>query len=127
MISRHWLRSLAAAAPRASAPPTVDAYVRALHALAPATRAPLTRSRSASLFVYFSRASFGPFCVSEAERRRKKGGADGSSDRRRYRGFIYKSFVRAFELWKCSFVKLLWKLLVVFVIFSYTVEVQRRQ
>lgn len=54
-----------------------------------------------------------------AARQRKKGGADGSSDQRRYRGF-YKSFVRASVFKSCGSFWFLW-------MFSYTAAAVERE
>lgn len=75
---------------------------------------------SDSLFVYFSRASFEPFCVSEAARRRKKRrGWIELPEKVPVRVLNTKSFVWAFKLWKCSFG------VEAFCGFNFRVEVQK--
>lgn len=58
-----------------------------------ATRAQLTRSRTPIPFLFIFRLRPSDRFVSEAARRRKKGGADGSSERRYGVRVLHKSFV----------------------------------
>ncbi|CAB3242927.1 unnamed protein product [Arctia plantaginis] len=73
---RHWPRRSCVPAARASPPPPVAAYT-CTHLVAERrdTRTTDAIANSDSLFVYFSLASFGPFCFrgSETKKKRRRG------------------------------------------------------